>query len=71
MFPNNMEFFVEERIAERYAEAEAHRLAQELPGSDAPKLKHKLGKVVYRLGRRMIDWSEMLNYSDQPEGSTL
>jgi hypothetical protein len=76
MFPNNMEFFVEERIAERYAEAEKHRLAQELTGPDAPKLRRKLGKVVYRLGRRMIDWSELLQYSDQlsaadqPEGST-
>jgi hypothetical protein len=76
MFPNNMEFFVRERIAERYAEAEKHRLGRELTGPDAPKLRRKLGQVVYRLGCRMIDWSEMLQYSDQiatpdqPEGST-
>ena len=77
MFPYNMELVVEELIAKRYAEAEKYRLGQELAGPDMPNLKRKLGKVVYRLGRHMIDWSEMLQYSDQmstadqPEGSTL
>jgi len=74
MFPNNMEFFVRERIAERYAEAESYRLGQEFTAQGWPTLKLKLGQVVYRLGCQMINWSEMLRASDkisvadQPEG---
>jgi hypothetical protein len=64
MFPNNMEFFAKERIAERYAEAEQHRLGQELTKHDALGLKLKLGQAVYRLGCHMIGWSEMLQHSD-------
>jgi hypothetical protein len=76
MFPNNMEFFVKERIAERYAEAEKHRLGQALPRPGRLGLKLKLGQVVYGLGCQMIGWSEILQSSDktsvadQPEGLT-
>jgi hypothetical protein len=65
MFPNNMEFFVKERIAERYAEAEQARLAQEFTKEGWLRLKPRLGHLVYWLGRRLIGWSELLSVSDK------
>jgi hypothetical protein len=60
-----MEFFVRERIAERYAEAEKYRLGKELTKQGTLMLKIKLGKIVYGLGCQMIRWSEILRYSDK------
>ncbi len=68
MFPNNMEFFVKERIAERYAEAEKYRLGQEFAGPAGPTVMHslklKLGRLAYRAGCQMIGWSERLRSSE-------
>jgi hypothetical protein len=77
MFPNNMEFFVRDRLAERYAEAKKHRLGQELTRQGALRLKLRLSQVLYWLGGQMMGWREMVRYSDkisaadQPERSTL
>jgi hypothetical protein len=76
MFPNNMEFFVRERLAKRYAEAEKHRLGQELTRQGALRLKLRLSQVLCWLGGQLIGWSEMLRYldkisaADQPGRST-
>lgn len=65
MFPNYIEFFARERIAERYAEAEQSRLGQGLAGQGALQLRRRLGRVVYRLGCQLIAWSELLRYPEQ------
>ena len=65
MFPNNMEFIARERIAERYAEADKHRLGQELPKQDVSMLKLKLGQITHWLGVQLINWSKMLQYVDK------
>ena len=75
MFPNNMEFFAKERIAERYAEAEKHRLGQELPKQNKSMLKLKLGQLIHWSGVQLINWGEKLQVqapivaAEQPERS--
>jgi len=65
MFPNNMEFFVKERIAERYAEAEQARLGQELDRPGRLGLKPRLGQFIYWLGGQLMEWSDHLRSSDE------
>ena len=65
MFPNNMEFFVKERIAKHYAEAEQSRLGQEVDRPGRLGLKPRLGQFVYWLGGQLMDWSDQFRYSDE------
>ena len=60
-----MEFFVKERIAERYAEADKHCLGQDLPKQRASILKLKLGQITHWLGVQLINWSKMLQHVDK------
>lgn len=69
MFPNNVDFFVKERIAGRYADAEKHRLAQALARQTMPRLKLWLGKVIYWSGCQIISWGETLRYPDKTPGA--
>lgn len=64
MFPKSMEFFVEEKIAERYAEAEKYRLGQDLSGQNVPTMKLKVAQTVHYLSRWMLRWSENILYPD-------
>lgn len=51
MFPNNMEFFVEERLKERYAEGEQYRLSRQVTGKNSNRIKRILATAVDRLSR--------------------
>ena len=46
MFPNNLDFFVEERLKERYAEAEQYRLGKLAAGQHLGGIKRILITVV-------------------------
>jgi hypothetical protein len=62
MFPNNLEFFLREKEAERQAAVEQIRLLK-LARAQGVAWQHCLGKLAYRLGGRLIDWGIKLQQS--------
>jgi hypothetical protein len=60
MFPNNVEFFVREKEAERQAEIERIRLGR-LVRHRADAGRRSLARVLYRLGRHLLEWADKLH----------
>ena len=61
MFPNNIDFFVREKEAERQAEIEHIRLTRHLKTESWLKLMRcKMGRILYGLGSHLVNWGEKL-----------
>ena len=66
MFPNNLQFFLREKEVERQADVEQIKLLK-LARGQGVAWQHRLGKIAYRLGDRLIEWGVKL----QQSGSTV
>ena len=60
MFPNNIDFFVEERLKERYIEGEQHRLSKQASSQSTGRIKLVLATAVGWLSRLRQRSSEPL-----------
>lgn len=63
MFPNNLEFFLREKQAERQADVEQIKLLK-LAREQRVVWQHRLGKLAYRLGGRLTEWGISLQQAD-------
>jgi hypothetical protein len=65
MFPNNMEFFVHEKEAERLADIEYIRLTRHLK-SHPQLIRHYLGRIIHWLGMLLVNWGKKLQVQATP-----
>lgn len=63
MFPNNMEFFLHEKEAERRTDIEQIRLLK-TTREQGLAWRHHLGRITYGLGRRLTEWGKKLQQAD-------
>jgi hypothetical protein len=65
MFPNNMEFFVREKEAERLADMKHIRLTSHL--KSRPQLvRHQLGRIIHWAGIQLVNWGQKLQVQATP-----
>jgi hypothetical protein len=65
MFPNNMEFFVREKEAERLADMEHIRLTRHFK-SQPQLVRHHLGRFIYWSGLQLVNWGQKLQVQTTP-----